>query len=90
MLISFLRGFARSTDFHILIHIPIGSYHININSGVAWSLPPNLLSKITKFSTKYFTFLPIKLDMVIPATFQWYHSGPLSTAVFWTSVTQNI
>ena len=78
--ITFFSALERSTNFHILIYMSMGSYHININFGLSWHLCLNLCSKITKFSLKYFTFLPIKLDIVIPATFQWYHSGPLSSA----------
>ena len=29
--ITFFSGFEGSTNFHILMHMPIGSYHININ-----------------------------------------------------------
>ena len=83
-----LGEFGRSTYFHILIYMSIRSYHININFGLSRDLSSILLNKMTKFSPKNCTFLPIKLDMVIPATFQWYHSGSLSSAVLRTSVTQ--
>ena len=84
-----LRGFARSTDFHILIYIPTGRYHININTGVCWSLSPNLLSKITKFSPKNLRFFPVKIFWWVPATFQSWHIDHRLTAVLKSYQTQN-
>ena len=88
LLISFLRELARSTKFQISIYMSIRSYHININFRLSRALSIILLSKMTKFSPKNCTVLPIKLDMVFPATFQWYHSDPLVSAVLRTSVAQ--
>ena len=48
--VTFFSGFERSTNFHIFIYMPIRSYHININSGVGWSLFDFLLSKCCIFS----------------------------------------
>ena len=53
------------------------------------ALSPNLLSKISKFSPKHFTFLQIKMDGVALGTWKQYHSGPLITADPPNSATQN-
>ena len=69
--VASMGGFGGSTNFQILIFMSIRSYHINIKSGVSWSLSPTLLSKITKFSPKNLTFMIIKLDQEVLEPWQW-------------------
>ena len=65
--ITFSSGFEGSTNFHILMHMPIGSYHININSGVTWILFLILLSKSDIFSPKNLRFFSVKIFLGGPS-----------------------
>ena len=88
LLITSLGEFGRSTNFHILIFMSIRSYIININSGVRWSLFLILLSKSHIFSPKKLRFFSVKIFWWVLSTFQWYHSGPLLSAVLRKCQTQ--
>ena len=68
MAVTFFRENEGSTNFHILMYMPIGSYHINKKFRLSPALSVILLSKMTKFSPKNGSFLPIKLDRVVPVT----------------------
>ena len=96
--VTFFSGFERSTNFHILLHMPKRSYHININSGVGWSLFLILLSKSHIFSPKNLRFFSVKIFWVVLAKKQNYQIDPWASAVapsyqtqtfwsdFWTGV----
>ena len=86
--ITFFSGFEGSTNFHILMHMSIRSYHINKNSGASWSLFLILLSKSHIFSPKKLGFFSVKIFWWVLSTFQWYHSGPLLSAVLRKCQTQ--
>ena len=86
--ITFFSGFEGSTNFHILMHMSIRSYHINKNSGASWSLFLILLSKSHIFSPKKLRFFSVKIFWWVLSTFQWYHSGPLLSAVLRKCQTQ--
>ena len=68
--ITSLGGMGDLPTFIKPSYVPTGSYHININSVVSCGLFTILLSKITDFSPKNLTFSPIKLDRVVPVTWQ--------------------
>ena len=88
--VTFLGGFGRSTNFHILIHMPIRSYHININSGVGWSHFLILLSKSHIFSPKNLGFFFVKIFWVVLANNQYYQIDPWTSAVVPSYQTQKI
>ena len=52
------------------------------------ALFPILLSKMTRFSPKNFTFPPIKLDRMVPATCQLYQIDPWASADVGVCLTQ--
>ena len=81
MAITFFSEFERSTNFHILLHMPKRSYHININSGVCWSLFLILLSKSHIFSPKNLRFFSVKIFWVVLAKNQNYQIDPWASAV---------
>ena len=78
----------RTTNFHILIHMAIGSYHINRTFWLSLALSLILLSKMTKYSPKNRTFLLIKVDRLVTDTFHWYHTDPQASAVPASCLTQ--
>ena len=86
--ITSLGELGRTTNFHILIHMAIGSYHINKKFRLSPALSLILLSKMTKFSPKNRTFLLIKPDMMVTDTFHWYHTDPQASAVPASCLTQ--
>ena len=88
MPITFFSKLEGSTNFHILIYMPIGSYHINKKFRLSPALSLILLSKMTKFSPKNRTFLLIKPDMMVTDTFHWYHTDPQASAVPASCLTQ--
>ena len=75
-----MGGNGGSTNFHILIYMPIGSSHINMNFGLSRALSPILLSKMTDFSPKNITFFAVKTFWAVPDTLQCYQLDPRTSA----------
>ena len=61
-------------------YMPIGSYHINMNSVVSCGLFTILLSKMTDFSPKNITFFAVKTFWAVPDTLQCYQLDPRTSA----------